>query len=76
MCLAVPGLVVEVLPDRQWVMMETFGLRRKVGVHLVGDVVPGDYLVVHAGFAIEKLDLDEAVERIKIWEEILNDAGA
>lgn len=68
--------MVEVLADRQWVVVETFGLKQKVGAHLVGEVAPGDYLVVHAGYAIEKLDLAEAGERIKIWEELLNSAGA
>lgn len=76
MCLGVPGMVVEVLPDRQWAIIETFGLKRKIGTHLVGEVDPGDYLVVHAGYAIEKLDLAEAEERIRIWEELLNGAGA
>lgn len=76
MCLGVPGMVVERLPDRQWVIIETFGIRRKVGVHLVGEVDPGDYLMVHAGYAIEKLDLAEAEERIKIWEEILISADS
>lgn len=76
MCLGIPGLVEEVLPGGEWVVINTFGLKRKVGIQLVGDVVPGEYLIVHAGYAIEKLDLDEAEERIKLWEEILNGAGA
>ncbi|MHB1043244.1 MAG: HypC/HybG/HupF family hydrogenase formation chaperone [Eubacteriales bacterium] len=75
MCLGVPALVVEVLPGGLWAVIDSFGLRRKVGTHLVGEVVPGDYLMVHAGYAVEKLDLAEAEERIKIWEELLNSVG-
>jgi hydrogenase expression/formation protein HypC len=40
-------------------------------VHLVGEVVPGDYLMVHAGFAVEKLELAEAEARLAIWKELL-----
>lgn len=75
MCLGVPALVVKVLPGGQWAIIDSFGLRRKVGTHLVGEVIPGDYLMVHAGYAIEKLDLAEAEARIKIWEELLNSVG-
>ena len=74
MCLAVPGRVAENLGDN-WVLIETFGLTSKVGTHLVGEVAVDDYLVVHAGYAIEKLDVDEARERIRLWEELLADGG-
>ena len=74
MCLAVPGRVTEILDD-SWVTVETFGLTSRVGTHLVGRVAVGDYLVVHAGYAIEKLDLDEALERIRLWEELLSLEG-
>ncbi|MCL6639630.1 MAG: HypC/HybG/HupF family hydrogenase formation chaperone [Firmicutes bacterium] len=76
MCLGIPGLVVEVLAGGEWAIIETFGLRQKVGLHLVGKVVPGDYLMVHAGYAIEKIDLTEAGERIRLWEEMLDGPGA
>lgn len=75
MCLGIPCMVVEMLPDRQWAIIETLGIRRRVGIHLVGEVDPGEFLMVHAGYAIEKLDLAEAEERIKIWEELLNSDG-
>lgn len=74
MCLAVPGRVTEILGDN-WVLIETFGLTSKVGIHLVGEVAVDDYLIVHAGYAIEKLDLVEARERIRLWEELLADGA-
>ncbi|WP_347488474.1 HypC/HybG/HupF family hydrogenase formation chaperone [Desulfoscipio sp. XC116] len=70
MCLGIPCRVVEV-PEKQWAIIEAGGIRRKIGVHLVGDVSVGDYVMVHAGYAVEKLDLAEAEERIKLWEELL-----
>jgi len=72
MCLGVPGRVVSLEPDGQWAVIETMGLEQKVGVQLVEGVAVGDYLIVHAGYAIEKLDLEDAVERLRLWEEILS----
>jgi len=75
MCLGVPGKVVEVISGEPWAVIETFGLRRRVGTHLVGETRPGEYLLVHAGYAIEKVDVEDALERIRLWEE-LSRAGA
>lgn len=73
MCLGVPGIVVELSGDGRWAVTESFGVRRKVGLQLLENVEPGDYIMVHAGYAIEKVDLAEARERIKIWEELLKE---
>lgn len=72
LCLGVPCRVVEVCPGDCWAVVENFGVRCRVGVHLVGEVGLGDYLMVHAGYAIEKLDLAEARERLRLWEELLD----
>ncbi len=71
MCLGIPALVIEVT-DKQWALIEVEGIRRQVGVHLVGEVAPGDYLMVHAGFAVEKLELAEAEARLALWKELLD----
>jgi len=75
MCLGIPVKIVE-LSDDQYALVEVDGIRRKVGLQLVGSVSPGDYLMVHAGFAVEVLDLAEAEARIKLWEELLKFEGA
>ncbi|HBX23259.1 MAG TPA: HypC/HybG/HupF family hydrogenase formation chaperone [Desulfotomaculum sp.] len=75
MCLGIPVKIVE-LPDEHCALVEIDGIRRKVGLQLVGNVSPGDYLMVHAGFAVEVLDLAEAEARIKLWEEFLKFEGA
>ena len=71
MCLGAPGKVIELFGDGSWVVTESFGVRRKVGTQLLEKVELGDYIMVHAGYAIEKIDLLEARERIKLWEEFL-----
>lgn len=68
MCLGVPGRVVEVVEAGRWAIVEMLGSRRRVGTALVGDVAPGDYLMVHAGYAIERLDAAQAAESLRAWE--------
>ena len=69
MCLAIPARVLEKHGDDA---MVDFGDRttRKVNVALV-DVNVGEYVIVHAGFAIEVLDEAEAKETIRLWSELL-----
>ena len=71
MCLAVPGRVVEASPGQSWAVVESFGLRLQVGTQLVGEVKTDEYLMVHAGYAIEKVDLLEAGKQMRILEELL-----
>jgi hydrogenase expression/formation protein HypC len=63
MCLAVPGRVVEILgsdPDLRWAWVEFAGVRRQAALACVPDAVPGDYVLVHAGIALSRIDEDEA----------------
>jgi len=71
MCLGVPGKVVEVSTTGHRAVIETMGVKRQVGTQLVEQVQPGDYLMVHAGYAIEKINTDLALEMIRLWEDIL-----
>src|SRR5260221_289491 len=63
MCLGVPGKVVERLGEADglaYALVEFDGLRRRVCSACVPDAEPGDYVIVHAGLAISRLDADEA----------------
>ena len=71
MCLAVPMRVIEVKGNMA--VAELGGVRREVGLHLLKDIKVGDYVLVHAGFAIEKVDPEEAERTLEILSEI---AGA
>jgi len=68
MCLAVPGRVVSV--NGQNAIVDFGGVQRETNISLVR-VIPGEYVVVHAGFAIQTVDEEEAKETIKLWEELL-----
>ncbi len=69
MCLAVPGQVVSI--DGHQADVDFGGVVRKVNVSLV-DAMVGEWVVVHAGFAIEKMDEEEARETLKLWSEMLD----
>jgi len=69
MCLAVPGKVVGV--DGTHADVDFGGVLRKVNVSLV-EAKEGEWVVVHAGFAIEKMDEDEALETLSLWQEMLD----
>lgn len=69
MCLAVPAKLIE--KEENNGIIETGGVRVSIGLDLVDDVKPGDYLIVHAGFALEKLDQQEAEKRLKLFDELV-----
>lgn len=69
MCLAIPAKVINVEKDRAKVDFGE-GVLREVNVTLVNAKV-GDYVLVHAGYAIQVLDEKEALETLQLWNEIL-----
>jgi hydrogenase expression/formation protein HypC len=68
MCLAVPGLVKTVDGNSARVMLG--GVERDVQLDLTPGVTPGDYVLVHAGFAIQRLDEAEAKETLALLAQI------
>ncbi|MDD4169819.1 MAG: HypC/HybG/HupF family hydrogenase formation chaperone [Desulfotomaculaceae bacterium] len=72
MCLGIPGKVVAVNLAESWAVVESFRVQQKVCIALVDEnPALGDYLMVHAGFAIGKINPQEAQSNIELWEEIL-----
>ena len=69
MCLGVPAKVLEV--RGRTAIVDYGGIKREVDILLVPDIKPGDYVIVHAGAAISKIDEKEAIETLKLWMEVL-----
>jgi hydrogenase expression/formation protein HypC len=69
MCLAIPALVTSLECDKAQVDFGE-GVLRDVNVALV-DVKVGDYVLVHAGYAIQTVDKEDALETLSLWKEIL-----
>ena len=68
MCLAVPVKVLEI--DGEIALVGLGGLARQASLMLVPDTRVGDYVLLHAGFAIQKLDEKEAEETIRLFAEM------
>ncbi len=68
MCLAVPAKII----DRQDMMatVEVSGVTRRVSMMLLPDAKVGDYVLVHAGFAIQTVDEEEARRTLELLEEL------
>jgi len=69
MCLAVPGKIVQLI-DHRTAMIDFMGIQKQIALDLIQDPVVGEYVIVHAGFAIQKLHADDARESIKLFEEM------
>jgi len=71
MCLAVPMKIVKLTGTDA--VVELGGVQRPVNLTLISDseLTIGDYVIVHAGFAIQKLDSADAEERLKLLQEML-----
>ena len=68
MCLAVPLTLVEI--NGMDAVGDAMGVRRKVRVDFIPEPKIGDYVIVHAGFAIERLPEQQALEDLESWEEL------
>ncbi|MGQ9602881.1 MAG: HypC/HybG/HupF family hydrogenase formation chaperone [bacterium] len=70
MCLAIPALVIEKNGD--WARADVGGVIREISLELVDQPVDvGDYVLLHAGFAIHKLEKEEALETLRLMREVL-----
>ncbi len=67
MCLAIPSKIVEIKDGVATIDVE--GVRRSASLLLLEDPQVGDYVIVHAGFAIHKIDEQDAMETLKILRE-------
>jgi hydrogenase expression/formation protein HypC len=74
MCLALPAKVVS-LHDDGTATVSLGGLKKAVSLALVDGVVEGDYVVVHTGFALSRLDADEAEKTLALLREAGVDTG-
>lgn len=68
MCLAIPMRIIEKTDNTG--IVETNNVQYKANFQLLDNVKAGDYVIIHAGFAIQKLDEKEASETLKLFNEM------
>jgi len=73
MCLSIPAKILSV--DGNMAKASVGGAIVNTSLHLVDDVKPGDYVLIHTGFALQKISEDEALETIALIQEMENEAG-
>ena len=66
MCLAIPARVTELLADDQ-ARIELGGVHKVISIALIDNVAIGDYVIVHVGYAIGRLDPEEAVQTLAVF---------
>ncbi|GIU42787.1 HypC/HybG/HupF family hydrogenase formation chaperone [Shewanella algidipiscicola] len=73
MCLSIPSKVVAIHPDEQAVTVETMGVKRKVSSHLMSEpLAMDDYVLIHIGFVMNKIDKVDAEQSLALYREIVD----
>lgn len=68
MCLGIPGKVIKI--ENKESLVEIMGVSRGISLELLKDIKIGDYVIIHAGCAIAKIDEEEALRTIELFEEL------
>ena len=71
MCIAAPAKIVEIDRESNICAADFGGVRQNAKLDLLPDVEIGDYVLIHAGYAIEKLSEQAAKESLESWDELL-----
>ena len=74
MCLAIPACVEQLVAGDS-AIVNLGGVRKEISLALVEDVAVGDYVIVHVGYALQKLDSEEAERTLALFAEIGNLSG-
>lgn len=73
MCLSIPSKIVTIDKETNTATVDTMGISRDASLNLIedGGVKVGDYVLIHIGFVMQKIDEEEALESLKMYEEVL-----
>jgi hydrogenase expression/formation protein HypC len=71
MCLAIPGRVEEI--DYPFALVSFGGAKKKIRIDLLDSVEVGEYILAHAGLAIQKVSEEEVMEINRLWKQILEE---
>ena len=69
MCLAIPACVEQLISEDS-AIVNLGGVRKEIYLALVEDIAVGDYVIVHVGFALQKLDPEEAAQTLAMFAEM------
>ncbi|WP_149716149.1 HypC/HybG/HupF family hydrogenase formation chaperone [Campylobacter concisus] len=76
MCLSIPSKVIEI-DENNVATVETLGVTRKVSLDLISEEVKiGEYVLIHVGYAMQKIDTQFALESLEVYQKIADDMNA
>jgi hydrogenase expression/formation protein HypC len=71
MCLAIPGKIVEIVDEENRIAkVDVGGVKRNVNIGMLDDASLGDYVLIHVGFAMSKIDEKEAEETLRLLQDL------
>ena len=70
MCLAIPAKIIKKIDDDR-ALVDVGGVQREISISLIDNVKENEYVIVHVGYAISKLDEEEAKKTLKLFEEMM-----
>ncbi len=71
MCLAIPAKIINI--NKNIAEVESLGVKKEIDISLTPDVKKGNFVIVHAGFAIQIIDKEDAVSIQNYWKEYLGE---
>ena len=76
MCLSIPSKVIEI-DENNVATVETLGVTRKVSLDLISEELKvGEYVLIHVGYAMQKIDTQFALESLEVYQKIADDMNA
>ncbi|MBD3230481.1 MAG: HypC/HybG/HupF family hydrogenase formation chaperone [Candidatus Lokiarchaeota archaeon] len=72
MCLAAPAKILEIYEDEERALVDYGGIKKHAVLSFIENPKIGDYVIIHAGYAIEKLNEKQAIENLKAWDQFLD----
>ncbi|UVO30645.1 HypC/HybG/HupF family hydrogenase formation chaperone [Bradyrhizobium arachidis] len=69
MCLAIPAAVTKILPD-EMAVVSIDGVSKEISIALIEDLAVGDYVIIHVGYALTKIDPEEARRTLDLLREL------
>lgn len=69
MCLAIPAEIISIDQQNDTAIASVAGVKKEISLALVQDVVVGDYVLIHVGYALNRIDPDEAQKTLQLFAE-------
>lgn len=74
MCLAIPSKIISIDKATNTAILDTMGVRREASLDLMNEAVKeGEFVLLHIGFVISKIDEQSAIESLKLYDEIIKE---